>query len=320
MVASYHVVVGRTLGACERGVVDDAVIVLVLHNLLVYPVRLEGIVKLGHRGDERVLGDIALVDGVEVEDNYGTDAERAHGFCYHLLGGQHGEYAAGDEYQQRAYAVLRYHVETDCLDVLDSCPEHFLHLRVGALGHCVLEHFLLVRREGLAVERGPQPCHEAEHDGEAERGDQVLAVALKRVGSREEFLQAEHRQQRHAHCGYDQCGLGGAELVVHREVVYHPVGQRREVVAHGKERREHCEDEKRPFLGTLDDEASQEEERADQRAEVERAVGARRVGLAAEVLRHLDKQLERVVVNHRLFGARSLRKSLCHHASAGETA
>ena len=108
------------------------------------------------------------------------------------------------------------------------------------------------------------------------------------VGLLEQLAQAQHGQRRHGQLGNDKYRRHGPELVVHREVVNHPVGEPHHVVTPRQQHADDGHDEQGPLHRTLDDEASQQEQRTDERADIDRAVGHR---LIAEVLRELGENL-----------------------------
>ena len=220
----------------EAGDVHDAVVALVLADDLVDGVGGEGVGELEFGGGEALGTDITLVDGEEVDQDNHAHGEGACGRGELAAGGKHNGPQAEQQHNQAAQGVGADQVEAYGGDVVDGGLKGAEV--VGILGGHLVAHAVqglhLLGADGVAENLRSHPAQEGDEDADAERDVNLDAVTLPSAVLAEQLLQGQRARQRHAQGRDDQGCLGGAELVIQREVVDHEVRQGLEVVAHGQ--------------------------------------------------------------------------------------
>ena len=159
---------------------------------------------------------------------------------------------------------------------------------------------IIARRE-TAKRASEQRQHKAQSSRHARSNRERTEVASPeflplpapaRIG---DGFQRQEAQQRHCHLRHHQYGGNRPELVVEREILIEELGKAHEIVTPGQQYGENRRRQQGPFVGTLHNEAAQQEEQAHYCAHIDRS---RRERLLTPIGRKRADQLGSIAAVH----------------------
>ena len=242
-------------------------------------------------GHETVGVEIALIHHKEV-DSHKHRKQRAHGRHLDLAENEHVQDASAesDKYETTE-RIGRNHRHSHGLRGGE-------YRRIRSLGEvCPVGVALLLRQE--------RPEHRRRHNAQKtdeqaypERDKHRPAVTLRIAASVNQSLHCKYGKQGNGKLRHHEYARHRAELIVHREVVDHQVGEPHHVMSPRQCYRNHGHGHKHPLHGAFDYDASEQEQGKHQSPHIYRAVGhwlvAEILGKLAQGFGHVALQLARI--------------------------